>query len=162
MQIFLRIPGGKMITVDVETMKTIADLKKHIESSQAIPAAEQRLILKGNVLDDATKIEDSGITAECIVFLSIEAPEESEVKDSGKIQVAVSGGKGESILIMLNKKDTIAEVMKKICEKTGDKEAEILLVYKGQRLDMKMTVEGANIKSKDSISIATITHGGSF
>ena len=54
--IFVRIPTGKVASVDVEACENVLDVKKFISQCEGIPVDEQRLIGKGRMLQDCESI----------------------------------------------------------------------------------------------------------
>lgn len=52
--------GGANITVETSSEKTIAELKEAVASEASIPAGEQRLIYKGQVLKNERSVESYG------------------------------------------------------------------------------------------------------
>ena len=52
--------GGQKIEVEVETGLSILEVKEQLSSQCDIPAADQRLIYKGQILKDERTVESYG------------------------------------------------------------------------------------------------------
>lgn len=68
-QIFVKTPTGKTITLEVEPSDTIENLKSKIEDKTRIPAEHQRLDLCGKRLLDGHTLEDYNIQNEATLFM---------------------------------------------------------------------------------------------
>ena len=58
--VFLKVTGGEKLSLEVTPKQTIAELKAAVATRCDIPAENQRLIYKGQVLKDEKRIEDYG------------------------------------------------------------------------------------------------------
>ena len=58
--VFLKVTGGEKLSLEVTPKQTIAELKAAVATQCGIPAENQRLIYKGQVLKDEKTIEDYG------------------------------------------------------------------------------------------------------
>jgi len=58
--VFLKVTGGDKLSLEVTPKQTIAELKAAVATKCDIPAENQRLIYKGQVLKDEKTVEDYG------------------------------------------------------------------------------------------------------
>jgi len=70
MQIFVKIPTGKTITLDVEPSDTLADLKAKIQDKEALATETQQLTFNNQALSDDNKsLNDYAILAGSTLYL---------------------------------------------------------------------------------------------
>ena len=71
MQIFVKTPEGKVITLDVEASDTIATVKTLIKHLEGIPKNQQRLLFKNQQLEDDDTLSDYNIQNEDTITLTM-------------------------------------------------------------------------------------------
>ena len=69
MQIFVMMLTGKYITLEVSALHTIEEIKALVERREGIPPDQQRLIHKGEQLEDGRTLQHYGILKESVLHL---------------------------------------------------------------------------------------------
>jgi ubiquitin len=69
MQLFVKTTTGKTITVEVEAVESIFNVKEKVFDKEGVPAAQQKLIYQGKELLDESTIYSNKIQKDSTLYL---------------------------------------------------------------------------------------------
>ncbi len=126
MQIFVKLPSGRTITITCEPCDTVLNIKNQIDDREAIKPEAQRLIYGGKQLQDELALSHYKIEKEATLTLVFRL--------TGGFCVYASTMIGRLYKIQTNPSDTIEALMKKIEDATGIAVENQRLLSKGEDL----------------------------
>ncbi|KAL4585836.1 hypothetical protein LXL04_010462 [Taraxacum kok-saghyz] len=146
MQIFVRIPTGKTISLEVKRSITLGKLKAKIEDEGGIPLHQQRFIIAGENLEGPRTLRDYNIQNESTFYLSL------QLEDDMRIFVRTWSGK--IITLVVENSDTIGDVKGKIGDLDGTPLTQYRLFVPGKNLEDGITLKEHNIKPESTLYLA--------
>ncbi len=126
MQIFVKLPSGRTITIDCEPCDSVLNIKNRVDDREAIKPDAQRLIYAGKQLQDDKSLADYNIKSEATLSLVLRL--------LGGFTVFAKTIDGKMYKIQVISSDTIEVVMKKIEDVTGISVHTQRLLSKGEDL----------------------------
>ena len=144
MPIFIKMPTGKTITVDIQCTDAIEVVKAKIQNKEGIPSDLQIITFAGKKLKDNLTLVDYNIQRESTLTLKLTL--------RGGMQIFVEKLAGGSIICLnLEETDTIEEVKDKIQDQEGIPPDQQTLVFAGKQLEDNLMLAYYNIQNKSKL-----------
>jgi len=133
MQIFVKTPAGKTITLEVAPGDFIKDVKAKIQDEERILLDQQQLTFANKQLEDNRTLSDYNIQKDCTIHLVLENEE--------VIQIYVTTPIRKTLSLDVRLYDTIKSVKEQIQDKVGYPHQQQRLIFADrQLLDSQMVI----------------------
>jgi len=145
MKIYVKIMNGKIISLDVEPLDIIKNIKEKIQKKEGIPSDRQKLLFSKNELNDNLTLFDFNIQEGSTLHLIFNS------KNSKNIYIKYISGK--TISLEFKPTDNIKNIKDKIYKKEGIPPEVQILIFATKELKDNLTFLDYNIQEESTIHL---------
>ncbi|KAJ6802754.1 polyubiquitin [Iris pallida] len=149
MKIYVEMPMGKTISLDVKECDTIQRIKAMIHDKHCIPAERQTLILGGRALQDTQTLSACNIVTESTIHMV--------VQESDEMEILVNFPDGEAATFAVRTWYTIWDVKTLIKSMTHVTQQKQKLIYDGNQLHDTLTLAECNFSCRPVLELSYST-----
>ncbi|XP_077251977.1 polyubiquitin-like [Tasmannia lanceolata] len=145
MQIFIKMPTGESIALDVKAWYTVRVIKDMIESMVGVLSNKHRLVYSGKQLEDHRTLLEYNIQRKATLSMK-----------STTMQIFVKKLTGKTTKLEVERSNTIDEVITKFQKKTGETAAVMHLMFFGKTLEPHLTLSSYCIRKGSTVTCSTV------
>lgn len=149
MKIYVEMPMGKTISLNVKECDTIQRIKAMIHDKHHIPAERQTLILGGTALQDTHTLSACNVTTESTIHMI--------VQESDEMEILVNFPDGEVATFAVRTWYTIWDVKTLIKSLTHVTQHKQKLIYDGNQLYDRLTLAECNFSYRPALELSYST-----
>jgi len=139
MLLFVKTLTGKTLTLNIDPLDTIRDLKNQIKLKEGLPISQQCLVAAGKQLDNNLMVSTCNIQNQSVLHLVLRVP------SHGPVQITVVGANGKDLQFDLTLGYTIKDVKERIQTREGIPSRQQTLLFNGERLDEDRTLASYDV-----------------